>query len=239
MFEEGVVGTVWSEPKRMTDTETYDVEFSNVESVDPPHEPDYDSTSAYYNTAGSSHQIWFDPEETLPSGVHWSDMIWRAERSIKNGVAGDWTILRIKGEQGTSSSGYRLEASRTSVEMAYSEYWDLLQQPTEVVFTLYKDGQITNEAWTLNTNISDSSYITVNQHVATIKKVPGDVNSNVQVVEFWAEDQNGNTIGRQDLTLSRKIVAEFEPVVNTTKVIFSNGQSVERIRYATIKSWSR
>lgn len=207
---EGTNSTTWSEPKQMTDTETWDVEFCPLEvySGDPTNYPGE----------------WYDPNDDLSgTDYEWSDMIWRAERSKKNGVWDEnWTILRIKGEKGDPSSGYRLEPSRSIVEMSYSEYGDLLQQPTTVYFTLYKDGQITNESWTLNTEVVDTDYVAIDGHSAIIKKVQADANSNTQVVSFWAEDQNRNTIGRADLTLSRKIVAEFEPVVNTTRIIYNS-----------------
>lgn len=76
----------WSKPRKMTDTLTYDVEFSPVE-INPGNP-----------TADPSN--WYDPSDTLPRGMNWSDMIWRAERECHNGIWGNWIILRMKGEKG-------------------------------------------------------------------------------------------------------------------------------------------
>ena len=95
----------WSIPRQMTDTSTYDVEFSFSESR--PEEP---TDSNRHN--GSGTQIWFDPTldalangETFDGTHNWSDMIWRAERECINGVWSNWTISRIKGERGVGVSG--------------------------------------------------------------------------------------------------------------------------------------
>lgn len=84
--------TAWSSPAQMTDTETYDVEFSAIdpEPGNPTDNPEY----------------WHDPSED----IDFTGMIWRAERTITNGVPSLWTIIRIKGEKGDpgQSSGYSL-----------------------------------------------------------------------------------------------------------------------------------
>ena len=67
----------------MTDTLTYDVEFSPIETN--PGTPD------------SHPENWHDPSE---SNIDWTTMIWRAEREYRNGEWGNWIIMKIKGEQG-------------------------------------------------------------------------------------------------------------------------------------------
>lgn len=92
-FDEEEV-TFWSEPRQMTDTATYDVEFARQQPNDAkPSKPD-DSN----RHGGSGLQIWFDP--TLDSSQDFTQMYWRAEREKKNGEWGEWSIVRIKGEKG-------------------------------------------------------------------------------------------------------------------------------------------
>jgi len=77
----------WSEPRPMTDTSTYDVEFSAVENPGNP-------------TDNPSN--WHDPSE---SGIDFTQMIWMAERSCENGVWSQWAIIKIKGEKGNDGNG--------------------------------------------------------------------------------------------------------------------------------------
>lgn len=75
--------SAWSTPRVMTDTDTYDVEFSSVEN-NPGNPTDNPNN-------------WKDPNDI----TDWSNIIWRAEREKRNGVyVGDWIVLRIKGEKG-------------------------------------------------------------------------------------------------------------------------------------------
>lgn len=76
----------WTTPRQMTDTETYDVEFSPL-------------TSEYGNPTDNPNN-WYDPQDTLPEGTTWEDMIWRAERTCVNGEWTAWIIVKIKGERG-------------------------------------------------------------------------------------------------------------------------------------------
>lgn len=82
--------TVWETPRQMTDTATYDVEFSDIDESpgNPTDNPDN----------------WFDPEEDKEN-KDFTAMLWRAERQKKNGEWSDWTIVRIKGEKGDKGVG--------------------------------------------------------------------------------------------------------------------------------------
>lgn len=86
----------WSAPKPMTDTATYDIEFSPNETQ--PNDPsDVDSE----RTA----QGWYDPDRNANDSIDWTTMIWRAEREKKNGVWGNWVVAKIKGEKGDTIVG--------------------------------------------------------------------------------------------------------------------------------------
>ena len=87
--------TVWTTPRQMTDTATYDVEFAKKQTNDATPATPNDS-----NRHGSDAQIWFDP--TKDASQDFTQMYWRAERECINGERGDWVIVRIKGEQGTA-----------------------------------------------------------------------------------------------------------------------------------------
>ena len=87
--------SAWSTPRPMTDTDTFDVEFAKMQTNDTiPATP-----SEANRHGGNGTQIWFDPAED--SSEDFTTMYWKAERECKNGVYGNWTILRIKGEQGS------------------------------------------------------------------------------------------------------------------------------------------
>lgn len=77
--------TEWETPRQMTDTATYDVEFSDIDQ-DP-------------GTPSTAPTKWYDPVKDKAT-KDFTKMLWRAERQKKNGTWGDWTIVRIKGEKG-------------------------------------------------------------------------------------------------------------------------------------------
>ena len=91
--------TVWSDPAQESDTTTLDIEYSN--NVTEP------GSETLRQNVGDPHPAnsgvnWYDPvTSTLPEGLSWNNMIWRAERQIKNGeYSGAWVITKILGEQG-------------------------------------------------------------------------------------------------------------------------------------------
>lgn len=91
--------TVWSDPAQESDTTILDIEYSN-NATEP-------SSETLRQNVGDPHPAnsgvnWYDPvTSTLPEGLSWNDMIWRAERQIKNGeYSGAWVITKILGEQG-------------------------------------------------------------------------------------------------------------------------------------------
>ena len=113
-FKVDDTSTAWSEPRQMTDTMTYDVEFA--------YEQPQGATPAAPTDAnrhgGSGTQIWFDP--ALDTSEDYTKMAWRAERECANGVWGDWTIIRIKGEEGGLGLSAPPELTRT-----VTPYWAL------------------------------------------------------------------------------------------------------------------
>lgn len=83
----------WSTPRQMTDTDIYDVEFSDVD--------------ANPGTPSTNPSNWFDPV-TDAATKDFTKMLWRAERECINGSWGSWTVVRIKGEKGDSAVTYSI-----------------------------------------------------------------------------------------------------------------------------------
>ena len=83
----------WSTPRQMTDTDIYDVEFSDVD--------------ANPGTPSTNPSNWFDPV-TDAATKDFTKMLWRAERECINGSWGSWTVVRIKGEKGDNAVTYSI-----------------------------------------------------------------------------------------------------------------------------------
>ena len=96
--------SVWTTPQPMTDTQVYDVEFSDVDSN--PGDPTNDPNN------------WFDPE--TDTNKDFTQMLWRAERECINGTWGDWVIVRIKGETGATGDNGVSVTSITEYYLATS-----------------------------------------------------------------------------------------------------------------------
>ena len=145
----------WTAPRQQTDTETLDIEFSFNSTK--PNDPT--GTAANKDTAATKtarhNQGWYDPNDTLPSPFLWSDMVWRAERKIKNGeYYGSWAISQVKGE-----NSVRIDLTNENDSMLYSS-----GSTTPV------SGNVVSVAtlWDGSTNVSQSSTSTSYTTVWTI-----------------------------------------------------------------------
>ena len=97
----------WETPSVERDTTTSDIEFAyettNGEMPEAPND-----SNRHGSTTG---QIWFDPVLDADN-ASWTQMKWRAERTITNGQYGEWAITSIKGEDGIDGSSpiqYRIQ----------------------------------------------------------------------------------------------------------------------------------
>lgn len=92
----------WKTPVQAFDTEGYDIEYAYMQTNDArPADP----TTANRH-GGSGTQLWFDPVlDKYTTGTtqrDFTEMYWMAMRAKVNGTGvGGWTVLRIKGENGT------------------------------------------------------------------------------------------------------------------------------------------
>lgn len=84
----------WSDPVQLTDTSTFDVDFSNV--AENPGNP-------------TTH-----PENWTNTGDETS--IWMATRTIENGVESEWQVMKIKGEKGQDGKSINVKGSYDSLD---------------------------------------------------------------------------------------------------------------------------
>ena len=133
--------TEWTTPSPETDTADLDIEFSpNYNKPDAPYSgndftPEMRGNGTAYGVKDATHSNkrangsgedanWYDPTaDANNTHADWNDMIWRAERKIKNGeYIGSWSITRIKGEHGdtpvTAYRWYKEEAVATTAPTA-------------------------------------------------------------------------------------------------------------------------
>ena len=98
--------STWSDVVLMSDTDSFDVEFSKNEVNNYPAEP----TAANMH-GGSGTQIWFDPKDDASEfAQHYDEFNWMATRSKKVNASGvpewtPWVIVLIKGEPGVPGIG--------------------------------------------------------------------------------------------------------------------------------------
>ena len=119
----------WSDPRQMTDTDTFDVEFALMQTNDAtPATPTDNNRHKDASPYGYTGQVWFDPDldKYSASGVRrdFKQMYWRAEREKKNGVWSDWVIVRIKGETGNAGRSVS----------SFTEYYALTTMQTGVTY---------------------------------------------------------------------------------------------------------
>ena len=124
----------WTEPRQMTDTATYDVEFSPYDCEDVGDLVAItDSSLANSGTIPTpTTNKWFDPVRN--SEADFTSMIWRAERHCKNGVWSDWAISKIKGEAGKDSTSYWFVCPTNSFNLSQTGSFT----PSSVIVTMKK-----------------------------------------------------------------------------------------------------
>ena len=108
----------WSTPRRMTDTASFDVEFSSAQNPNPP--------SGHPNT----NTQWSDKAD--------SSTIWMATSSKKNGEWGDWQVSKIKGEAGLDGAdavSYKVLPEALLIGQTVTGS----VSPGSTTFTCYKD----------------------------------------------------------------------------------------------------
>ena len=225
----------WTEPRQMTDTEGYDVEFAKQQANDAtPPEP-VDS-----NRHGSGiNQIWFDP--TQDTEVDYTKMFWRAEQKVKNGVKQDWVITRIQGERGDKGERsaiaylYKRSATKPSRPASDSGWPDNV----EIEYTFSNgsmraiDSQTGNQVssipsgWVMFGNIPDGTE-TIWAIAATATAEAADPNDQIPKTE-WSEPTElgaGGKDGINCLTITLYKRSNTAPTGITVDTVFSFNDNI-------------
>ena len=111
VFVPELPSTTWGLPSPVGDTMDMDVEFSPYDGT--PTSNVSNNLAPAGTAATATTDMWFDISRN--SDADFSKMIWRAERTQKNGVWGAWTIVKVKGEKGEDSVVLDLDNEMDSV----------------------------------------------------------------------------------------------------------------------------
>ena len=111
VFVPELPSTTWGLPSPVGDTMDMDVEFSPYDGT--PTSNVSNNLAPAGTAATATTDMWFDISRN--SDADFSKMIWRAERTQKNGVWGTWTIVKVKGEKGEDSVVLDLDNEMDSV----------------------------------------------------------------------------------------------------------------------------
>ena len=138
----GIQEAAWTDVELMSDTETFDVEFAMLQpNRAKPAEPNYETNAIKGDT--SANKIWYDPSEIDNVKDKSEDMGWMATRTKDNGVWGNWTIVKIKGEKGDPGNNAKGTKMRFTAAMTASDtaptlatvnnftWYDTAASPTE------------------------------------------------------------------------------------------------------------
>ena len=111
VFVPELPSATWGLPSPVGDTMDMDVEFSPYDGT--PTTNVSNNLAPAGTAATATTDMWFDISRN--SDADFSKMIWRAERTQKNGVWGTWTIVKVKGEKGEDSVVLDLDNEMDSV----------------------------------------------------------------------------------------------------------------------------
>ena len=183
----------WSPPRKMTDTQYYDVEFSDtrINPGNPTTNPSkwFDpGTLRYgdYDTSGNSYE------------GDWSDVYWRAEKECRNGIWDtNWTVLRIKGETGDTGTGI---SSVTPWYKAFDTLDVVIPSAGNETDGWAEDGDLTGAGWT-NSYVKptkENPYLW--KFIRTIyENPPSVVHNGLEMIQVWSENMiNPNLLDDTD-----------------------------------------
>lgn len=133
VFVPELPSATWGLPSPVGDTIDMDVEFSPYDGT--PTSNVSNNLAPAGTAATPTTNMWFDISRN--SDADFSKMIWRAERTQKNGVWGTWTIVKVKGEKGEDSVVLDLDNEMDSVAVD-SDGKIRLAQTVTINATIYK-----------------------------------------------------------------------------------------------------
>ena len=227
----------WTTPRQQTDTETLDIEFSPnatqpLAPVGTAANKDTSSIKTQRHNQGGENMGWFDPNDTL-TGWTWSDMKWRAERKIKNGVYyGSWAITRIKGE-----NSVRIDLVNDNESMLYTSGGTLVSGNVLSTARLF-DGATdvsTSADWTMTAvGCTMSSGNSRNIVVTGMTAATGYVN-----VQAVYTDKNGTVYKKtKQLTLKKLVdVDKYDLDITPNSIAYNATKDKPATSLLTIKVW--
>ena len=133
VFVPELPSATWGLPSPVGDTMDMDVEFCPYDGT--PTSNVSNNLAPAGTAATPTTNMWFDISRN--SDADFSKMIWRAERTQKNGVWGTWTIVKVKGEKGEDSVVLDLDNEMDSVAVD-SDGNIRLAQTVTINATIYK-----------------------------------------------------------------------------------------------------
>lgn len=137
VFVPELPSATWGLPSPVGDTMDMDVEFSPYDGT--PTSNVSNNLAPAGTAATATTNKWFDISRN--SDADFSKMIWRAERTQKNGVWGAWTIVKVKGEKGEDSVVLDLDNEMDSVAVD-SDGNIRLAQTVTINATIYKGASV-------------------------------------------------------------------------------------------------
>lgn len=106
----------WSIPIQWSDTANLQIEYSDKLAC-----PGLKSLQDYYNDDPINFESnWRDDHKDSEGKYNWSDdvvnAIWMAIATMSNGIWSDWTVHKIKGEDGTNGTSLNIKGKKDSSE---------------------------------------------------------------------------------------------------------------------------
>lgn len=178
----------WEDVQLMSDTESFDVEFSPIES-NP-------------GTPTTNPNNWYDP--TADTNADWTNMIWMATRTKSNGIWGNWNVTKIKGEKGEKGdAGSEITFDDTEIQNAISALQSSLADTNAAAES--ERTRLTNLINSLDNSIQDKVEDLLDDATWVQDNFPEgsgsasnfgqqDVENYLQTIGVWTTDDQGNTV---------------------------------------------
>ena len=158
--------TTWSEPRQMTDTASFDVEFSSVPSPNPP--------SGHPNT------------NTQWSGTADENTIWMATSTKINGEWNAWQVSKIKGEKGDKLSfGDLTDEDKDSLKGEDAQYYTIEAAVASIGYTV-TGGYSPSSFIVSEYHIKGASKLASNRNYIHIYGIKDDQSSHLE----WTDNVN-------------------------------------------------
>ena len=106
----------WSTPIQWSDTANLQIEYSDKLEC-----PDLKPLQSYYNEDPINFESkWREAHKDNDGNYNWDDdvpnAIWMAVATMSNGIWSDWTVHKIKGENGTNGTSLNIKGKKDSSE---------------------------------------------------------------------------------------------------------------------------